>query len=276
MAQTRQTEAHASASLDTPSRSTSGTSWRAPAALGRAAIAGLCGIALLFNLPLLHYYLLRGPQPTTASVPYANDFADPGTVERDFWSTGGLWRVEDGRLLSPGVRNNPLWLKASLPPDVAVEFDATSMSPQGDIKVEIFGDGVDHASGYVLIHGGWNNTISVIARLDEHGVPLRSLQFEAQQRAQTGASKSADLIDANVYRADTRVRVEANPFPVKAGQTYRWRIARKGSLITWSIDGTEFMRFDDPIPLRGPRNDRLGFSSWESQLYFDNLVITPL
>jgi hypothetical protein len=36
------------------------------------------------------------------------------------------------------------------------------------------------------------------------------------------------------------------------------------------------MRFDDPFPLAGKGHDRLGFSSWEAQLYFDNLKIEPL
>ena len=80
--------------------------------------------------------------------------------------------------MSPGVKNNPLWLKAKLPENVAVDFDVRSMSPEGDIKCEIFGDGSDHASGYVLIHGGWNNSISIIARLDEHGASLAALQAE--------------------------------------------------------------------------------------------------
>jgi hypothetical protein len=178
-------------------------------------------------------------------------------VAQKYWTTGGLWRVVDGQLLSPGVKNNPLWLRASLPNDVAVEFDVRSMSPEGDIKVEIFGDGSDHASGYVLIHGGWNNSISIIARLDEHGPSFNTLNM-AQ------------------YAADTRTRVEAAPFRVEIGRTYHWRIERRGKVITWFIDGQPFMRFDDPLPLTGKGHDRFGFSSWEAQLYFDNLKVEAL
>ena len=36
------------------------------------------------------------------------------------------------------------------------------------------------------------------------------------------------------------------------------------------------MEFEDPFPLKGKGHDRFGFSSWMAQLYFDNLVITPL
>ncbi len=246
------------------------TSWTVPAWPSRLTIGVLGGLIVLFNLPLLHYYLVRGPVPVTASVPYADDFSNPDTVEKNYFSTGGLWRTVNGELLSPGVKNNPLWLRASLPQDVAVEFDARSVSPEGDLKVEIFGDGTDHASGYVLIHGGWNNSLSVMARLDEHGPSIQSLEAEARRRG------GSDLVSTGVVTKDSRWRVEANPYPVQVGRTYHWRIERKGSRISWFIDGNKFMELSDPFPLAGKGHDRFAFSSWEAQLYFDNLKIQPL
>ena len=235
--------------------------WQAPKKLGRTSLLVIAGVVLLLNLPILHYYLFRGQVPATVTLPFRDDFTDPATVAKNYFSTGGLWRVVqeqgNGWLLSPGVKNNPLWLKASLPNDVAVEFDVRSMSPEGDIKVEIFGDGTDHASGYVLIHGGWNNSISIIARLDEHAPPMSTVPLES-------------------YRMDTRVRVEASPFKVEIGRQYHWRLERRGKVLSWFIDGQPFMRFEDPMPLTGKGHDRFGFSSWEAQLFFDNLTVTAL
>ncbi|MFZ5445442.1 MAG: hypothetical protein ACOZQL_35955 [Myxococcota bacterium] len=239
-----------------PAASTEGA-WQPPNKLSRVSLAVILGVVAIINLPMIHYFVFRSPVGPNQSLPFRDDYSDPNTVTAKYWSSGGLWRVVDGQLLSPGVKNNPLWLRASLPNDVAVEFDVRSMSPEGDIKVEIFGDGSDHASGYVLIHGGWNNSISIIARLDEHGPSFNTLNM-AQ------------------YAADTRTRVEAAPFRVEIGRTYHWRIERRGKVISWFIDGQPFMRFDDPIPLTGKGHDRFGFSSWEAQLYFDNLVVTPL
>ena len=234
------------------------TPWQPPAKLGKVSIGVIVGVVLLINLPMLHYFLWRSPMPATQALPFKDDYADPNTVSAKYFSTGGLWRTtDDGWLLSPGVKNNPLWLKASLPNDVAVEFDVKSMSPEGDIKMEIFGDGSDHASGYVLIHGGWNNSISIIARLDEHAPPMST-------------------VPPDTYRSDTRVRVEANPFRVDIGKVYHWRVERRGKVISWSIDGQPFMRFEDPMPLTGKGHDRMAFSSWEAQLYFDNLTVTAL
>ncbi|ATB28079.1 hypothetical protein [Melittangium boletus] len=287
MGQARRKEKHPEANEPKSSSSEEATSkdtgagphvaWKKPEGLSGRGWAVLCGVLVALQFPLIHYALLRGEAPTTAQVPYAQDFSDPGVVKRDFFSTGGLWRVVNGQLLSPGVKNNPLWLQAALPQNVAVEFDVRSESPEGDIKVELFGDGTDHASGYIFIHGGWNNTLSIIARLDEHGAPLTSLQAQARQVAeQRGASSQAGLVDTGVFKKKTHMRVEARPYPVKRGQTYHWRIERRGSLLRWSIDGKPFMEFDDPIPLVGKGHDRFGFSSWEAQLYFDNLKIEPL
>lgn len=234
------------------------SAWTFPAKLSRASLGVIAAIVFLVNLPLIHYFVFRSAQPATVTLPFFDDYSDPATVAQRYWSSGGLWRVVDGTLLSPGVKNNPLWLSASLPNDVAVEFDVRSMSPEGDIKVEIFGNGTDHASGYVLIHGGWNNSISIIARLDEHAPAYRGGELPGG------------------FREDTRVRVEANPYKVEIGRTYHWRVERRGRVLSWSIDGQPFMTFDDPVPLGGKGHDRFGFSSWEAQLYFDNLRVTAL
>jgi hypothetical protein len=250
--------------------------FEAAAPLSRNTILILAGLVVLFNLPLIHYYLLRGAAPATVSLPFSDNFQDPNTVANNYFSTGGHYRTVDGVLLTPGVKNNPLWLKARLPQNVAVEFDARSQSVEGDIKVEIFGDGTDHASGYVLIHGGWNNSMSIIARLDEHGASLNQLNQEALRVAAEKKLSSAGLKETGVFTPTTRMRVEANPYPVQLGRTYRWRIERRGSVLSWFIDGQKFMEFDDPYPLYGDKNNRFGFSAWEAQLYFDNLKIEAL
>lgn len=236
----------------------------------------LAGVLLLANLPVIHRFFLRGEQPATVTIPYSDSFNDSSTIEANYWSTGGYWRVVNGELLSPGVKNNPLWLKAKLPRDVAVEFDVRSESPEGDIKVEIFGDGLNHASGYVLIHGGWNNSVSIIARLDEHGESLGRLEQRARQLAAEQNLPKADVVSTGVFKADTAMRVEASPYPVQIGRKYRWRIERKGNTLRWLIDGQPFMQFDDPFPLEGEKHNRFGPSSWEAQLFFDNLSIQAL
>lgn len=246
--------------------------WVKPQGLTRRGWAVLVGLIVLIQFPLIHHALFRGQADVTASVPYAQDFSDPAVIKRDFFTTGGFWREVDGELLAPGVKNNPLWLQAPLPDDVAVEFDVHSEFPEGDVRVEIFGNGVDPASGYVLVHGGWNNSLSVIARKDLNAPSLDVLK----RRASRNGEGSGDLVASGVYKQDTAVRVEARGTPVQAGRRYHWRIERRGSKLKWSIDGEPMLELDDPFPLKGRGNDRLGLSGNESQIFFDNLrVDTP-
>jgi hypothetical protein len=164
-------------------------------------------------------------------------------------NTGGSYQITDGKLRVRGSRNKPLWLRRTLPRDVRIEVDVRSESPQGDIKLEVFGDGVSKATqasytatSYVVIFGGWNNTKNVIARLDEHG-------------------------------AD---RVEGPPRKVEPGRTYHMKIERKGDTIAAWADDQLLARMVDPNPLWGAGHDHFALNNWQSELWFDNLRITPL
>lgn len=190
------------------------------------------------------------PQGDPAVGPdgFRDDF-DRATLGEVWNNTGGPWRIREGVLHVKGARNKPLWLRRTLPRDVRIEFDARSDSPEGDIKVEVFGDGNSRAvtesytaTSYVIIFGGWNNSINALARMDEHG----------QDRV-TGPRR-----------------------PVEQGRQYHFRIEREGSTIVAWVDDEELVRMDDPEPLEGRGHDHFAFNNWEADLRFDNLVITPL
>src|SRR5262249_23109440 len=135
------------------------------------------------------------------SAPFLDSF-ERADLGRDYYATGPGYSIEQGRLVLRKVHNHPLWLRRRLPADVRVEVDALARSAEGDIKVELMGDGesfqpdeavrqdlIYTATGYVLIFGGWRNSRSVIVRQDEHawehggGVPLR-----AEPRVEPGHS----------------------------------------------------------------------------------------
>jgi len=167
----------------------------------------------------------------------------------DAWlSTGGTWRIENGELVIDHAYNHPLWLRRPIPEDAVIELDCWSNDAVGDLKVEAWGDGKSFATtpsytatSYVFIFGGWHNTFSGIARMNEHGNDRR-------------------------MRGDLRV---------EKGKKYHWRIARKGGHIDWQIDGKPVMTYDDPRPLEGRDHSYFGFNDWEAELHFDNLKITP-
>jgi hypothetical protein len=170
------------------------------------------------------------------------------------------WRIRNGRLCGEGARNHPAWLARRLPINARIEFDAVSESKDGDLKVEIWGDGksfatttsYNNATSYLFIFGGWRNSYHVLARLDEHA------SNRAQQVIRPGS-------DDPITQA------------VEPGKSYRFKVERAdGKTVRWWVNGAQIHAFRDPAPLTGTGHDHLGFNDWEVPVCFDNLKITPL
>lgn len=166
----------------------------------------------------------------------------------DRWSNAsGNWRIEKGRLFSgdKAEENQGLWLKeALLPANVRVEFDAESVKGnnkvfQGDMKFEFGGDKPQHLSGYIVIFGGWKNSLSTIAKNEEH----------------TGR-----LV------IDTAKKVVE-------GKKYHVAFVRYGKELRWYLDGELFMQVKDKDVLGG---GVFGFNNWDSRFFVDNLKIFKL
>jgi hypothetical protein len=185
---------------------------------------------------------------------WTDDFERDGVGE-NYFATGDGYRVANGALNAKGAHNHPLWLRAKIPRDIRIDLTVWSTEPRGDIKIEVFGDGRSYdpdagaylATGYEVIFGGWHNSKSIIARMDEHG------------------KVGTDVVQ----------RVEPKVVP---NQKYKWRIERKANQLTWFVDDmtNPFLQLVDPRPLEGIGHEYLGFNNWETDTWFDNLVISPL
>ena len=179
---------------------------------------------------------------------YEDDF-NRAELGANWLATGDGMRIEGGELVVENAKNHPLWLKVPLPDDVRVEFDAWAATESGDIKFELAGDGTSYAktvsytaSGYVMIFGGWDNKLSIIARRDEHGRDRKT-------------------------RAAPAVEME---------KRYHFVMTRTGDELRWELDGEEFLEMVDPVPLKGPENRYFAFNGWEAETHFDNLKIISL
>jgi hypothetical protein len=197
-----------------------------------------------------------GPQ---IDQPFVDNFerAEPGP---DWNITGSGWMVKEGRLCVSDAHNHPAWLRRRLPPNARIEFEATSASPEGDLKVEVWGDGRAAATGnsytnatsYLIIFGGWKNTLHVLARLDEHGADRKALRVEPGE-------------------TDPRAQ------PVLPDRAYRFKIERSdGKTVRYFVDEIEILSFKDPSPLIGEGHEHFAFNDWQVPACFDNLTITPL
>ena len=202
------------------------------------------------NVTLLMAVLSLGgcPKPEVITSPWGDNFDRP-EVGANYYNTGAKYQVVGGALNIQGARNHPLWLKRQIPRDATIELTVLSRSPEGDIKVEAWGDGQSYATtdsylatSYVFIFGGWGNSTSALCRLDEHG-------------------------------GDRKTRTDKK---VEMGRRYKWKIQRKGNKVEWFIDGQPFLSFDDPQPLEGEKHAYFGFNDWDADLYFDDLKISPL
>jgi hypothetical protein len=181
--------------------------------------------------------------------PFADDF-ERAEVGPTWNNTGAEYRIAEGRLNIANAHNHPLWLRRRLPRDVVVDLDVMSKSPEGDLKIELFGDGVSFdpdgnrydPTGYIFVFGGWGNDRSIIGRLGEH---------------------------------DDAEKVQRKQPKVEPGRTYHWTITRKGGQLDWKVDGAPFLAWTDPAPLGGEGHEYLGVNDWQTDIYFDNLRIQP-
>lgn len=191
--------------------------------------------------------LLTGCQDRSTpalSLPHVDTF-DRKTIGPKWWSDApGRWRIEyepttrKGRLCVERAKNNPLFLVGRLPRDVVVEFDSICRESEGDAKAEIFTNGRLHATGYVLVLGGWNNRLSIIDRLDEHN--------RDRKVRRGGAVKN---------------------------KAHHWKISRIGNTVKWELDGAEYLSYKDRFPLEGGGHDRFAFGNWVAYVCYDNLVV---
>jgi hypothetical protein len=168
---------------------------------------------------------------------FSDDF-EREEIGDDWLQRSGKWRIVDGALHVQGDRNEGIWLSKNLPDRVRVEFDARSESKDGDLKFEIFNTESRHQTGYIAILGGWNNSVSIIARLDEHG----------EDRKEADAS-------------------------VEIGKVHHFMAIRNDDTLRWYVDGQFVLQYKDPKPIRG---SIFGFNNWASKVYFDNLKIYEL
>jgi hypothetical protein len=196
----------------------------------------------------------RDVPPNAGKLVYSDDF-DRADLGKDWRPTGeadagwqpGTWTLADGRLRAEKIHNAGIWLQVPLPDKVRIEFDARAETPEGDVKCEVFGDGRTHQSGYIVIDGGWHNTVRTIARRDEH----------AEER-----------------KEDNRCDYVGNQLRcVEPDVDYHWTLIRTDGTLQWYLNGKLLLTYPDVHPVRGKY---FGFNDWEAAVTFDNLRIYDL
>jgi hypothetical protein len=211
----------------------------------------VAGVVALFAIVGLSH---RPTAPVAGgTLVYEDDF-ERAEAGKDYFQgapdagwAAGTWTLKDGRLHAEKIHNAALWLQVKLPKRVRIEFDARAETAAGDLKCEVFGDGRNHQSGYILIHGGWHNSINTIARRDEHGEDRKE--------------------DNRCPTPNNRKRC------VEPGVDYHWAVERTDHVLRWYLDGVLFLTYPDANPVEG---EHFAFNNWEARVSFDNLRIYDL
>ncbi len=212
-----------------------------------------------FSLLVLGALVLAGspgckPKVPVINAPFSDNFqrADLGP---NWLDTSHNATVQNGKLNLVRSHNHPTWLRRRLPRNVQIDIDAVSHSPDGDLKVEVFGDGHSFdpdegrydTTSYGFIMGGWHNSRSIIGRLGEHEQAVKAF------------------------------RDRHGPVPlVTPGRTYHWTITCRNGALDWKVDGAPYLSWTDPDPLWGPGHEFFAVGDWEANVSFSNLKIRPL
>ena len=205
--------------------------------------------SLVLPLALASLALGCKTQMPALTEPFTDGF-ERGEVGSDWNNTGAEYKTVSGALSIKGAHNHPLWLRRKLPANVIVELDVTARSPDGDLKIELMGDGQSFdpdqgrydPTGYMFVFGGWKNSLSIISKLGEHDDAVKARRPEPR---------------------------------VEPGRTYHWKIVKRGGVLDWEIDGKPFLQYFDPQPLSGPGHEFFAFNNWESDAVYDNVRIRP-
>jgi len=193
------------------------------------------------------------------TAPWEDSF-DRAELGPDWNALSPTWKIQNGKLCGRGARNKGVWLNRHLPVNARIEFDAFAESAEGDIKVELWGDGTSgattqsytNATSYVAILGGWKNTKHVFARINEHGPDRLEIDVDPQSD-------------------DERMRTVAR------GQPYHFKVERANAKkVEWSVNGVVYFDFSDPEPLVGAGHEHFAFNDWDAPVCFDNVKVTPL
>jgi len=159
-----------------------------------------CIIALcICAIPLCGCTIEKAPP----AGPSSDNFERPD-VGAGWKQTGPGYRIVNGELVVDHALNHPLWLAKPIPRDCIVELDVWSNDDAGDIKLEAWGDGHSYATqasytatSYVFIFGGWSNTISAIARMNE--LLTEDMRVRCNPELVVGYGRAADELQRVVH-----------------------------------------------------------------------------
>jgi hypothetical protein len=203
---------------------------------------------------------------------YEENFDYPdGELPSNWWSEGSTAVIKDGRLFVDATIENhrvaTIWLDLVLSGNLSIEFDAHVVASEGNA----------------------NNINCFFMYSDPNGAPLR----ESRSQRENGAYSNYHQLNGYIftYLANgspdlARFRFRDNPgfnlldevndYECRIGKTYHFKIEKSGNRFLFLVDGKLIMdKVDDEY---NPMHEQgyFGFRTWNTALWWDNLVIARL
>lgn len=218
---------------------------------------------------------LQGGEPIFAEQFDATPETPWGTLPAGWWlegeAAGARARIEAGRLLvdatAPEVPGATVWLDRELPADVEVSFDVHVVEAIGTANnMNLFLEFRD-PKGASLRETRAERADGRYPRYHSDRLQGTILTFLAN-----GTPEQARLRVRQVPPFDPVVQ-EYHGYHARTGRTYQVSITRRGARFTCRIDGQTLL--DTTLPARAPggRGGYLGFRTWRTKLWWDNLVV---
>lgn len=216
---------------------------------------------------------------TTEKVLFEEDFnsyADSSNLPAGWWSEGSkAVRIEKGRLRADAnlddngedYGTSTVWLDKMFSGDIRVEFDAHVVASEGDK----------------------NNINFFLLFSDPSGASLRQTR-DGRADGQYGKYHKLNgyvitfLANGNPDKARFRFRddpgfnllQEEYTYECRQDKTYHIVITKKGNRITYAVDGIVCLDKIDDAANPEHKSGILGFRTWHTDLWWDNIKVTGL
>jgi hypothetical protein len=205
-----------------------------------------------------------------------NAFVDGSSLPDGWWYEGSkAVRIEQGHLRTDANLDNngedygasTIWLNKEFTGDLRVEFDAHVLASEGDK----------------------NNINFFFLFSDPSGTPL------SQSRNERADGKYRKYHELNGYvftflavgeHGNARFRLRDDPgfnllqesfdYECKQNKTYHITVTKKGNTITFAVDGNIYLDKLDDESNPEHKSGIIGFRTWHTDLWWDNLKVTEL
>jgi hypothetical protein len=205
-----------------------------------------------------------------------DSWADNSKLPAGWWHEGSkAVRIEKGRLRADANLDNngedygasTVWLDKTFGGNIRVEFEAHVLTSDGDK----------------------NNINFFFLFSDPSGRPLLQTQNERADGQYGKYHKLNGYVFtflANGNPNEARFRMRDDPgfnllqenfaYECRQNKTYDITITKMGNRITYAVDGTVYLEFVDEAANPEHKSGIIGFRTWHTDLWWDNLKVTEL